>query len=136
MRPIFHNISFTMLYLETEIFKFWEKSCIYIPIDRAWKSKQLLWRRHMVNYYGMCSAVFWMDRLTKMTKIHNVPQIKRIRSTTQVVFEWYDIKMDINWLEIDWRVIFESISTKYSKWLIFQSLYILESTFHGYIHPF
>ena len=36
--------------------------------------------------------------------------------TTHMVPEWYYTKMGINRLEIDWRVIFEPISTKYSKW--------------------
>ena len=36
--------------------------------------------------------------------------------TTHMVPEWYYTKMDINRLEIDWRVIFESISINFSKW--------------------
>ena len=32
-----------------------------------------------------------------------------------MVLEWYAIKIGINQLEIGWRVIFESVSTKYSK---------------------
>ena len=37
--------------------------------------------------------------------------------TTHMVPEWYYTKMGINRLEIDWRVIFESISINFSKWL-------------------
>ena len=44
--------------------------------------------------------------------------------TTQMMLEWYAIKMGINRLEIDWRLIFEYSSTKYSKWMIPLNLYI------------
>ena len=37
--------------------------------------------------------------------------------TTQMAPEYSYSKMGINRLEIEWRIIFESISTKYSKWL-------------------
>ncbi len=36
--------------------------------------------------------------------------------TTHMAPEWYHTKIDINQLEIDWRVIFESISISFSKW--------------------
>ena len=36
--------------------------------------------------------------------------------TTHMIPEWYAIKMGISRLEIDWRVIFESISINFSKW--------------------
>jgi len=36
--------------------------------------------------------------------------------TTHMAPKWYYIKMGINRLEIDWRVIFESISISFSKW--------------------
>ena len=36
--------------------------------------------------------------------------------TTHMVPEWYYTKMGINRLEIDWRVIFESISINFNKW--------------------
>ena len=44
--------------------------------------------------------------------------------TTHMVLEWYYTKMDIIRLKIDWGVIFESSSTKYSKWLTPQDRYI------------
>ena len=48
--------------------------------------------------------------------------------TTHMALEWYAIKMGISRLEIDWRVIFESISTKYSKWFHYTIIVI------GYNH--
>ena len=36
--------------------------------------------------------------------------------TTHMAPEWYYTKMDINQLEIDWRVIFEPISINFNKW--------------------
>ena len=48
--------------------------------------------------------------------------------TTHMVPEWYYTETDINRLEIDWRVIFEAISIKYSKWFHYTIIII------GYNH--
>ena len=56
--------------------------------------------------------------------------------TIHMVPEWYYTKMSINRLKIDWRVIFESISINFSKWLTPLNQYDLESTLYDYINPF
>ena len=48
--------------------------------------------------------------------------------TTHMVPEWYYTKMGIIRLEIDWRVIFESISINFSKWFHYTIIVI------GYNH--
>ena len=79
---------------------------------------------------GNISFCFLEDRATTLPCYHMSPWY-----TTHMVLEWYAIKIGINRLEIDWKVIFESISTKYSKWLIPPNQYIfLEITLHGYVH--
>ena len=40
-----------------------------IPINRAHQTEQLLWRHHIVIYYGMHGIAVWMGLAMKMTKI-------------------------------------------------------------------